>query len=448
LNANNPHTKLVKGFVLKTKRPGAKKGLPAISLFSGAGLSDLGYQEAGFKIDVQLELDARRSKVCRDNFPHSSCITGDIRTKANDVIKAYRKSTKTRLALLSITPPCQGMSSSNPERGKASEAVSSDTRNTLLLEAVPIIRALKPRLIVIENVPLLMNRVVKYNGKEDNLFTIFQNLIGSTYAIFSHVVQMADYGVPQDRKRAVVVAIHKNEMSLKFFEQNQILPIPKGTHAKQSTNGYLPWITSKQWFEQMQYPMLDAISKEKSKDDNDILHFVPYYSGDRYLMVKDIPKNSGKSAYSNSYCHFCKSRNIPARRIKCPKCKMILTNRPYVKKDGRYRLIKGFKTSYRRMHPNRPAATITTSSSHIGSNYKIHPWENRVLSARECADIQTIPRYYIWSKLFDDDQKYLTRVVIGEALPPWFTYQHGKLLRSILENEKLDPNDFIVRVSK
>ena len=89
------------------------------------------------------------------------------------------------------------------------------------------------------------------------------------------------------------------------------------------------------------------------------------------------------------------------------------------------------------MRPNEPARTITTASSHVGSDYKIHPWENRVLSIRECADLQTVPRFYDWTWALETSHTYVARKVIGEALPPWFTYLQGKLLRRLLDGEKV-----------
>ncbi len=113
-----------------------------------------------------------------------------------------------------------------------------------------------------------------------------------------------------------------------------------------------------------------------------------------------------------------------------------MTNRPYVReKDGKFRLVKGFNSSYRRMYPHRPAPTVTTASSHVGSDYKIHPWENRVLSVRECADLQTVPHFYNWTWATKTKHTYVIREVIGEALPSWFTYLHGQVLRNLLNGE-------------
>lgn len=428
-------------FVLNQNRSDMEDGLPAISLFSGAGLGDLGYLEAGFSFVVQAEKDIKRATLCQRNLPNSECVIGDLGKTTPQVINIYKCKSNVNLALLCITPPCQGMSSSNSGRGKSSDPQTSDSRNTLLLDALPIIVALKPRIIVIENVPQLLQRMIHFGDRSGKLLDIFEESIQADYHLFSQVVQLADYGVPQDRKRAVLVAIRNDEPSLKFIIENDLLPLPRRTHAKQS-NGKASWISLGEWLRQIIHAPLDAISKDAAKDKSDLMHFVPSYTGDRYLMVADIPQNSGKSAYQNSICHKCKKSDVPEGEIYCPDCRAPMTNRPYVVESQKYRLIKGFKSSYRRMYPDRPAATITTSSSHIGSDYKIHPWENRVLSIRECADLQTIPRYYDWSWVVQTNNRYVARQVVGEALPPWFTYQHGLLISKLLKNLDLNPEEF------
>lgn len=66
----------------------------------------------------------------------------------------------------------------------------------------------------------------------------------------------------------------------------------------------------------------------------------------------------------------------------------VMRNRPHIIEPGRARLIRGFALSYRRMRADRPAPTIMTNSSHVGSDFKLHPWEHRVLSIREVSDLQ------------------------------------------------------------
>src|SRR5687767_10590258 len=96
----------------------AQDALTAVSLFAGAGLSDTGYASAGFRFVVHVELERNRAAIGAANFPSSEWIVGDARKVAPRVIAQYKKATHRRLDLLVATPPCQGMSSSNPSRGK------------------------------------------------------------------------------------------------------------------------------------------------------------------------------------------------------------------------------------------------------------------------------------------------------------------------------------------
>ena len=143
----------VREFILG-ERPTDNASWTAVSLFSGAGLSDLGYEMAGFRFIVQVEIDHRRAAIGADNFPTSQWLTYDVRDSGIAIAVAYRRSTTRRLDLLVATPPCQGMSSSNPSRGKrqTEQAKALEEKNRLLLEVIPIARLLKPRIIVIENV--------------------------------------------------------------------------------------------------------------------------------------------------------------------------------------------------------------------------------------------------------------------------------------------------------
>jgi DNA (cytosine-5)-methyltransferase 1 len=414
----------------------------AVSLFSGGGISDIGYESAGFKFIVQSEKNNNRAKLLENNFARSKCINGEVRNKTNEIVDCYKSETESRLDLLSITPPCQGMSSSNPGRGKITIGKTSDERNLLLLDALPIIFELNPKIIVIENVPQLLNRVVCYGGGESKIIDIFNDKIREKYKLFLKIIQMADYGIPQIRRRAVLVALNLKDFSILEIEKLNLVPIPRKTHSCNPSENEIPWVSLQQWLNYVKYPKLDSSRFEIAHCDDDTLHFVPNYDKNRYLLISDIPTGSGKSAYQNTLCHFCGNQNVPDGLAYCPICNNPMINRPYViEKDGTYRLIKGFKSSYRRMYPNRPAATITTANGHIGSDYKIHPFENRLLSIRECADLQSIPRFYNWDWAIKEKRFNLIREVVGEALPPWFTYQHGLLLRSLLEN-RFDYSDF------
>ena len=421
----------IRNFIEQAKTPSNPRGT-AVSLFSGAGLSDIGYEMAGFQFLVQVESEQRRAAIGADNFPVSTWITGDVRTSRDEIVAAYRAATSRRLDLMVATPPCQGMSSSNPTRGKrqSPKAKEQEEKNRLLLEVVPLSELLKPRLIVVENVRQVLTLEVEYEGVKGKLIDLLRDGLPD-YEVFSGVINVADYGIPQVRKRALIVAVHKEESGLRSGLLQGSNPWPLPTHAERPANGEQPWLSVREWLEAMDYECLDSSSRDTARGKHP-LHFVPAYGLDRYKQISDIPAYSGRSAYQNDTCPSCGYRQVDDGLVTCPSCRGLMRNRPYVERNGRPALIKGFHSSYRRMSAERPAYTITTNSSHVGSDFKIHPWENRVLSILECADLQTVPRFYDWTRARKNRTLYLVRNLIGEAFPTYFTYQHGRVLGDLL----------------
>ena len=159
-------------------------------------------------------------------------------------------------------------------------------------------------------------------------------------------------------------------------------------------------------------------------------------------MVAAIPKHSGQSAWENNLCELCGEVAVDEKKANCPNCRGPLL-RPVVKaKNGRYRLVEGFhSSSYKRMKSDEPAFTITTASGHIGSDHTIHPFENRLLSTLECSLLQTFPATFNWGDALARWGHTNIRMMIGEAVPPLFTEQHGGVLQRILRNDP--PEDLI-----
>lgn len=424
-------------FVMRTRRPRADKGLTAVSLFSGGGLSDAGYLAAGYTLVVQSELEPERAAIGKSNFPDSEWVVGDVRRRVDQIVKAYRQKESRPLDLLVATPPCQGLSSSNPSRGKraSKDARKNARKNALLLRIIEVARLLEPRVIVAENVRQILTHAVYWNGTKRTVVQVLKREL-CDYEFWYMPVDVADYGVPQSRTRAVIVGIRKAEECVPALLKAAVAPIPAPTHCDGGGDNYKPWISVRHWCEALAYPPLDASDASRATS-GDPLHSVPWYDAERYRLIADIPKHSGKSAYHNDKCPNCRRKVAVTDKARCSRCQGILWNRPIKRGRGRPRLIKGFLSSYRRMRSDRPASTITTNSSHVGSDWKIHPYENRVLSARECADIQTVPRWYNWRTALKGRQKYLIRNLVGEALPPYFTYLHGKTLASLLKTGKV-----------
>lgn len=184
---------------------------------------------------------------------------------------------------------------------------------------------------------------------------------------------------------------------------------------------------------------LDARSAKRARSDND-LHYVPVWDARRYALVAAIPPNHGGSAWDNVRCAQCGDVAVGVDDATCPVCSGPLL-RP-IAQDGhdRPRLIHGFRnSSYRRMRPDRPAATVTTASGHMGSSRTIHPSENRVLSPLECALLQTFPLDFQWGEALEKWGATNVRAMIGEAVPPMFTELHGRILMGLLTQRKAPP---------
>ncbi|MDP3909033.1 MAG: DNA cytosine methyltransferase, partial [Gemmatimonadales bacterium] len=289
-----------KGFLRLPRTPRPRRRT-AVSLFSGAGLSDLGYELAGFKFHVQVEWDARRAAIGQRNFPDSTWLVADVGAAARRIAAAYRRSTKRPLDLLTATPPCQGLSSSNPSRGKRRTRDGAEAhaeKNRLILAVPPIARALKPRLIVVENVRQILTLPTSHHAEELVVDLFRRELPG--YEVFEGVVNVADYGVPQDRRRAVVVAIRKDQPILRRLQALGLAPWPSPTHGE----GRAPWVSVRTWLEGVGYQRLEA-SSERAARGRHALHRVPAYDADRFALVADIPPYTGLSAYHNDRCRRC-----------------------------------------------------------------------------------------------------------------------------------------------
>ena len=272
---------------------------------------------AGFRLIVQVEVDQRRAAIGADNFPTSQWLTCDARESGSAIAVAYRRSTTKRLDLLVATPPCQGMSSSNPSRGKRQtpQAKALEEKNRLLLEVIPIARLLKPRIIVIENVRQVLTLDVEYDGTKGTAVDILHERLPE-YKVFPGVVNVADYGLPQVRRRALVVAMHKNEQWLKQLPSRDDHPWPSPTHQEKPANGMQSWVSVRQWLEAMKYEPLDAKSKDTAHGTHP-LHFVPAYGTDRYQQISQIPPYSGRSAYENDMCPSCEHQPVEEGLATC-----------------------------------------------------------------------------------------------------------------------------------
>ncbi len=409
----------------------------AISLFSNCGAGDTGYREAGFRFDVMAELDPRRLEICILNHPGAIHVPGDLRQTWPLVVERYRQiAGNVPPDLLAACPPCQRWSSARGKRGQQADGIAGSEEKLLVTVIAEVAKILRPRMTVVENVPAFLTGKVRdpETRKAVCAARLLIDTLADHYRVFPILVNLCDFGVPQVRSRAFLTFIRSDVPILAVLEERQLTPYPEPTHANDF--GGQP-ITLAKALTDLGLPKLDAASKIKatSRDGNQ-MHSVPVWDDNRYAMVAAIPPNSGGSAWENNKCSSCGVVSKSNENALCRSCGAVLP-RPVIKaKNGRYRLIRGFKSSsYSRMEPNEPAPVITTASGHLGSHHTIHPSENRLLSPLECAKLQTFPDDFDWGEALRKWGHTNVRAMIGEAVPPLFTKQHGRVLRSLLRGE-------------
>ncbi len=408
--------------------------MKAVSLFSNCGAGDVGYATAGFRFYVISEIIQRRLDVASLNHPDAISIGGDLRQSWPEVVDAFRASHGLQApVLLCGCPPCLGMSTAQSDRGLEADADAGtrDGRNLLALPIAHVAKELAPTFIVVENVPAFLRRKVYDPSRKDpvSAATLLTRRLKNNYHLYTLVINLSKYGVPQSRNRAFLTFVRKDSSAAEVLIQTKKAPFPRPTHGAPE----LPdEITLDHALGELNLPALDAQSLESARTPEYPMHQVPLICAERYDMVAAIPPRSGASAWESNVCPSCGSVDAEQDTPLCPQCSSPLLRPVIREEDGTWRMIRGFRnSSYRRMSPDEPASTITTASGHIGSDRTLHPWENRVLSPAECAHLQTFPSDFKWGNAIDRWGHSPVRQMIGEAVPPLFTQMHGDILASL-----------------
>lgn len=412
----------------------SRTSLDAVSLFSNCGAGDVGFSAAGFRFRVMAELVRSRLGIALRNHRDAEGVVGDLRQTWRDVVDRWRwlcgPATPT---LVAACPPCQGMSTVRSNRGPEddADAGSRDGRNLLVLPIAHIAKALGPTYVVVENVTGFLRRMVRdpETGEGISAARLLVRLLSEDYVVHPFLTDLADFGVPQRRKRAFLTFVRRSSAAADILRRGNLAPYPVPSHAPDHGGDHVLLDAALGNFG---LPALDARDSTLASDSRYPLHFVPVWPERQHRMVAAIPAGSGASAWENNDCSSCGPVEADTETVECPVCGDPLL-RPIVHREGGSRLVRGFRrASYRRMEPDRPAATITTASGRIGGSRTIHPFQNRVLSPLECALLQTIPLGFDWGDALESGGVSETRAMIGEAVPPHFTEMHGRVLASLL----------------
>lgn len=402
--------------------------MKAISLFSSSGIGDLGIKENDINIVISCEKEENRHKLYKNNYPQCKTITGDIWEVKEEIVNYYRNTYNEELFLLIATPPCQGMSSNGAGKlineYRKGNRKKLDERNRLIIPAIDIILELNPQWVIFENVPEMINTVIELSdGELINIIDYINLKLGHIYSGKPEVVNVADYGVPQNRKRLITI-LTRNTNGVNEFKTKGTL-LPDKTHENN-------WITLRDAIYNL--PALDGKKGYEKNLEFNKLHYVPVLKPDHYFWVENTKE--GDTAFNNQCvnpsCMYSKNSKHGTNKAEginkantdtplyCERCGELLP-RPWVydKKDNTYRLMKGYTSAYKRMSWDNPASTITQNFQFACSDNKLHPSQNRVLSIYEALKLQSIDLYQysfeIEGKLVNTG---LIRDSIGESVPP------------------------------
>jgi DNA (cytosine-5)-methyltransferase 1 len=434
----------------------------AISLFSGAGIGDIGLRAAGFNFLGFCELEGDRLQLTETNFEGAKFFVGDIWKTHLEVIDFF---SNTKIDLITCTAPCQGMSKNgqgtllkNIREGRRPKL---DPRNRLIIPALEIIKRLKPQFIIFENVSEMRRTYIEgVDNKIISILDLIRSQLGDEYVGKAYDVEFANYGVPQRRQRLITV-YSRNAFHRKFFSEGYEL-IPPETHAKTPEIGKKKWISVTDAISY--FPPLDAATKVLSEHAMINFHRVPLLDEKKYFWVEHTPL--GKSAFDNQ-CVSCGWDQNPIHAtgrnksgvnqaskttpINCVKCGSLLPRPTASNPDGTLRIMSGFTSAYKRMAPDLPSPTLTRNFSYACSDSKLHPTQNRVLSIAEALAIHTMSDYpYKWIRRQSDRDilasDALIRLVIGESIPPKFMEILGRYLITTSTGEMQD--HYIPRVQR
>lgn len=167
----------------------------AIDLFSGCGGLSQGLTDAGYRVLAAVEIDQKACETYRANHRDVELLVGDIRQVSAAKLMRRTGLKKGELDLLAGCPPCQGFSTLRARNG---QDAATDPRNDLVDEFARLALALRPKMIMMENVPAL--------ARYEKFINFVERLSASGYQVISKVLDVSDFGVPQRRKRLILSA--------------------------------------------------------------------------------------------------------------------------------------------------------------------------------------------------------------------------------------------------
>jgi DNA (cytosine-5)-methyltransferase 1 len=341
------------------------KKLRAIDFFCGAGGMTYGFRKAGIDVLGGIDNDGTAKETYEQNNPGSRFVLGDITKLSEAEIKKTFGISKYDKNLVFVgCSPCQYWSKIRTDRARSKKTKS------LLLDVARFVQHFLPGYVVIENVPgLCTNRA--------SVLPVFEELLSKLgYKSSSAIINACDFGVPQSRKRFVLIASRVGNIALPTKTVDRPVTVADVLGVR---NGF-------------------ANVSDGHEDTTPFLHTTARLSElNRKRMAKTLADGGTRKAWQND--------------------SKLLINAYRGKRDI-------FQDVYGRMHWDKPAPTITTRFNSFSNGRFGHPEENRAISIREGATLQSFPHEY---RFIERCLGTLTRH-IGNAVPPKLAEEIGNVI--------------------
>ena len=344
----------------------SREQLKAIDFFCAGGGMSFGLQQAGINILAGIDIDPTCKETYETNIEDAKYILADIKKmEVGDLAKEVSIKKNDDSLIFVGCSPCQYWSIIRTNKGKSQQS------KNLLHEFYRFVSYYNPGYVVVENVPGILAK-----KEESGLDKFIHNLEQQGYAVGYKIINLNDYGVPESRKRFSLIA---NRVTADVIFPN--------------TSAYRPNVS-------------DFIGKDNGfkevpagyKDITPFMHTTAGLKKDNTRRLELTPKNGGsRKAWANT------DLQIDAYK-----------NKTQI----------SFGDTYGRMYWDRPAPTITTKFFSISNGRFAHPEENRGISLREGATLQTFPKTYI----FKGSSIAAIARMIGNAVPPVYAERIGKTL--------------------
>ena len=389
-----------------------------ISLFSSAGVGCYGFKQNGFDCIATNELIERRLNIQKLNKKcslDSGYILGDIsdlktQEKFYNQVSLYKKTYNIQdIDVIIATPPCQGMSVANHKK-----STTEITRNSLVVEAINIIKNLKPKYFIFENVQAFMKTKCFDNGEVKSISSSISDNLSNNYLYLARVLNFKNYGSNSSRTRTLVIGVRKDLT-------NDTIP-----------NELFPQYKEEKTLRDVIYnlPRLKVMGEISPKD---IYHNFRKYAPRMRSWISDIKE--GQTAYDND-SEFKRPHKIVNGKI--------IEN---VNKNG---------DKYKRQFWDKVAPCVHTRNDILASQNTVHPEDDRVFSIRELMLMMSIPDTFKWveqeetvlntlpleeKKIFIKKNDINIRQCIGEAIPTSIISSIAKKIKTQLEYCKLKDSE-------